>query len=161
MYNTGVLVLNIDHNPLHITNWKRAVCLILNGKATLVEAYDKYIYKNIKKPKIIRLNRFINYFYKSNKAAFSRLNLYIRDNYTCAYCGQKFNKNKLSIDHIIPKSKGGATNFENCITACIDCNFKKGDKTLKEVGMNLLFKPYIPSPIKLLRIKFKEYFKIP
>jgi len=68
--------------------------------------------------------------------------LYIRDNYTCRYCKKKKRGKELSIDHVIPRSKGGANTWENCVTSCIDCNQKKADKTLKEAGLA----PLIPKP---------------
>lgn len=71
-------------------------------------------------------------------------NIFIRDDYLCAYCGKRFSTNNLSIDHIIPKSKKGPHTWDNLITACIPCNSKKGDRTLKEAGMSLLYQPYTP-----------------
>lgn len=75
---------------------------------------------------------------------FSRRNLYIRDNLTCQYCGKQPGTEDLSIDHVIPKSKGGKSTWDNCVIACTDCNFRKADKTLKAANMKLLKTPEKP-----------------
>lgn len=76
--------------------------------------------------------------------------VFARDQYICAYCGNDFQKKKLSIDHILPSSRGGETTWTNCITACTRCNMRKGDKTLDEAGMQLLYIPYTPDKAEYL-----------
>ena len=83
---------------------------------------------------------------------FSRRNLYIRDNMTCQYCGAQPGSEDLSIDHVVPKSKGGKSTWENCVLACVDCNFKKADKTLKAANMKLRTVPKQPA-MKLFSVK--------
>jgi 5-methylcytosine-specific restriction endonuclease McrA len=80
---------------------------------------------------------------------FSRSNIYARDGYKCSYCGQKKQPHELNYDHVIPRSKGGKTNWENIVSSCIACNLKKGDKTLKQAGMALLRKPVKPKSLPM------------
>jgi 5-methylcytosine-specific restriction endonuclease McrA len=95
------------------------------------------------------------------KVKLSRRNIYLRDNYTCSYCGKKFSTESLNIDHIIPKSRGGITEWGNLTCSCRKCNTKKNDRTPEEAGMRLLRKPYIPRYNLLLNYEssYKRYFK--
>tara|TARA_A100001201_G_scaffold103458_1_gene88760 strand:+ start:1255 stop:1746 length:492 start_codon:yes stop_codon:yes gene_type:complete len=103
--------------------------------------------KNISIPSVIRLTRYYNFFRENIK--FCRKNIFIRDNYTCQYCGKK--SRRLTYDHVIPKSKwpansrSKATDWLNITTACLACNLKKGDRTPQQAKMPLLRKPYAPS----------------
>lgn len=129
--NTSILVLNSDYNPLNICNAKRAIVLLLKKKAQLISE------------KIIRLVEYIRIPYQKIVDDKPTRNLiYKRDNYTCGYCGCKQN---LTIDHILPRSRGGEDTWENLVTSCSKCNTKKGNKTPKEANMKLLFYPKVPS----------------
>lgn len=101
----------------------------------------------IERPEIVVLTQYGGIPYC--EVNWSRKNLYKRDKHRCQYCGIKSPQSGLSIDHVRPSSQGGRTSFENCVTACVDCNAKKSDRTLKECGMKLLKKPTAPrwSPI--------------
>jgi 5-methylcytosine-specific restriction endonuclease McrA len=88
-----------------------------------------------------------------NKVPYSRRNVYIRDQYTCQYCGTK---RDLSIDHIIPSSRGGKTNFKNCVTSCVKCNTTKGNRTPEEASMKLNRLPYVPTIMEFLSLKMKN-----
>lgn len=96
----------------------------------------------IQKPEVILLRDYGGH--PRREVTFSRKNLYRRDNYTCQYCGVRMPTEELSIDHVIPKSRGGKTAWENCVLACIRCNTKKANKTLREVGFQLISKPEKP-----------------
>lgn len=96
----------------------------------------------IEKPEVILLRAYGGR--PRREVTFSRKNLYRRDNYTCQYCGTRFPTEDLSIDHVQPKSRGGKTEWENCVLACIRCNTKKANKTLREVGFQLIGKPEKP-----------------
>ena len=136
-----VLVLNASYEPLNITTWRRATVLMLKGKAeSLEEDSNKKIRKDLKFPSVIRLRYFIKVPYR--ELTLNRRNLIQRDNYSCQYCGYK--GDNLSIDHVIPRSRGGADNWENVTTACISCNLRKGNRTPKEANMNLKKEPYKP-----------------
>lgn len=83
---------------------------------------------------------------------FSRMNILIRDNYTCQYCGGRLKRNQLNLDHVIPRSRGGRTTWENVVTSCHDCNCRKGGRLPVEAGLRLIRKPYRPNifPFSLL-----------
>lgn len=139
-----VLVLNYDYTPLNVTSLRRGFVLVDKGKAEVLREYDNPITTtvgNFVRPLIIRLLRYINY-HKKKDLKISRLKIYQRDGYKCVYCGTH---KKLTIDHVIPKSKGGKNTWENMATCCSDCNSKKGNKTLQESNMKMLIKPYKPS----------------
>jgi 5-methylcytosine-specific restriction endonuclease McrA len=138
-----ILVLNSDYTPLNITTFKRAIVLVVKGKAEIVKDDVGVVRtENITytKPLIIRLFKYITH--KMKKIRVNRQRLYKRDNNECAYCGSK---KELTIDHILPKSRGGKNSWSNLITCCLSCNLKKGDKTPEEAKMPLLFTPKIPS----------------
>lgn len=128
--NTSILVLNSDYNPLNICNARRAIVLLLKKKAQLISE------------KIIRLVEYIKIPYQKLIDDKPTRNLiYKRDQYSCGYCGSK---QSLTIDHIIPRSRGGGDTWENLVTSCSRCNTKKGNKTPKEANMKLLFQPKVP-----------------
>lgn len=145
-----VLILNGDYQPLSryplsLNSMKKVLKSLLKGRINVVKEYDDTIkVKNqeIKLPKIVVLKKYISV---SHTPKFSRKNVYLRDNYTCQYCGQQFKPDDLTFDHVIPRCKGGQTHWENIVTACKDCNYKKGGKTLTEAHMELIKEPFIPS----------------
>ena len=143
-----VLLLNQKNQPLRICSWKRALVLLMKGKAQCEESIkniEDFIHiNNIDIPKVIRLNY--------NSAApneelpfpFNRENVYVRDNYTCQYCGKKLPSTELTLDHVYPKSRMGPDIWENIVTCCKECNQYKADRTPKEAGMKLLRRPFRP-----------------
>ncbi|ABX09579.1 HNH endonuclease [Prochlorococcus marinus] len=136
-----VLVLNASYEPLNITTWRRATVLMLKGKAeSLEEDSSRLLRPDTKLPTVIRLRYFIKVPYK--ELALTRKTLLQRDNNCCQYCGYK--GDKLSIDHVIPRSRGGADIWENVTTACLSCNVMKGNRTPQEANMPLKTKPYKP-----------------
>jgi len=148
-----VLLLNITYEPLKIINWKKALTLLFLGKVEVLEEYDKEIHSvsfTIKLPSVVRLLKMIKWTKRPVK--FSRQNIYIRDNYRCQYCGKKLSPEELTYDHVIPKSKGGKTVWENIVTCCPSCNRKKGGRTPEEAGMRLLKKPTRPKWLPAIRI---------
>lgn len=136
-----ILVLNSDYTPLDTVNFKRAYRLIYKEKAQVITSDNsRIVYKDICYPTVIRLTKYVNAPYK--KVLLSRLNVFKRDKYICAYCG---GKNNLTVDHIIPKYHGGKNTWENLITCCFRCNNKKDNRTPEEAGLKLLYKPYKPN----------------
>lgn len=146
-----VLLLNSENEPLRICSWKRALVLLMKGKAQCeksIQNIEDYI--NIDStsiPKVIRLNYNVAVPYK--ELPFNRENVFVRDEYTCQYCGKKFPASELTLDHVYPKSRFGPDIWENIVTCCKECNQYKADKTPKEAGMKLLRRPFRP----------KEYFE--
>ena len=150
------VVLNSDYSFLGLISWKRAIKLIVKDKVEVIKASDREICYGggtckIQLPLVIRLIKLVRYVYK-NKVPFSRKNVYIRDKYTCQYCGAQ---SKLSIDHVMPKTRGGKNNFENCVACCIPCNIYKDKRTPREAGMVLKNAPYEPTIMEFLMIKMK------
>ncbi len=136
-----VLVLNASYEPLNITSWKRAAVLMIKGKAESLEENSNHTIRNdIKLPTVIRLRYFIQVPYR--ELTLNRKNVIQRDNFSCQYCG--YRGSKLSIDHVLPRSRGGEDKWENVTTACISCNLKKGNRTPKEANMSLKAKPQKP-----------------
>jgi len=140
-----VLVLNRTYEPLHFCNAKRAVILVLTGKAENVE-FDSLMIRSpsfsMRLPIVIRLRKYIKRPYERS-LPFSKRNVFKRDHFTCQYCGE--NTKHLTIDHIIPKSRGGKTTWENVVVACQRCNLIKGDRALNETNLRLLKEPDRPT----------------
>lgn len=136
-----VLLLNSSYEPLHICSWQRALLLLVKGKAEAVEKQNRQIANGRwPMPIVIRLLYYVKIPHK--ELPLTRRNILHRDGYLCQYCGKK---GELSIDHIVPRSKGGKDTWENVITACVRCNLYKGNKTPKEAGMELRSKPCRPA----------------
>lgn len=149
----NVLVLNSTYEAVNICTVKRAVILIYKGIATSLEVTNRAIHSpttSFRVPSVIKLSRYIKVPHK--KVVLSRKNVLIRDKYTCQYCGKKFPPSELTIDHIIPKSKGGHTRWDNVVTCCKRCNNRKGMRTPWEAGMTLVKKPSAPNFIYFLHI---------
>ncbi|MEM6423871.1 MAG: HNH endonuclease [Cyanobacteria bacterium P01_H01_bin.119] len=136
-----VLVLNASYEPLNITSWRRAVVLIIKGKAEQVEHNGKVIYTNFPLPTVIRLRHYVRVPYK--EIPLTRRNLLHRDSHSCQYCGYTSNDG-LTLDHVLPRSRGGGDTWENIVTACVRCNVRKGNRTPKEAGMPLRNPPRKP-----------------
>jgi 5-methylcytosine-specific restriction endonuclease McrA len=125
-----ILVLNASYEPINITSWKRAFVLLLKEKAQIINH------------RVIRLIEYIKIpFTKLRNNKPTRSAIYARDGHKCQYCGAT---RKLTIDHVIPKSKGGSDDWDNLVVACSSCNIKKGDKYLEHTGMKLARRPMQP-----------------
>lgn len=144
-------MLNQSYEPLTICNIKKAIVLIYLGKAELILQDNRKILRTVSQnypwPSIIRLSRFARVPYK--RVVLTRKNILRRDVYKCAYCGRS--DLPLTIDHVIPKSKGGTDTWENLVCACTICNNKKGDRSPEEAQMVLLNKPFKPSHIMFIK----------
>ena len=158
--NTQVLLLNQSYEPLQICNMRRAIILIFLGKAHSVEQYDDEIRSvsySMQMPAVIRIYNYINL--PRNSIVLTRKNILKRDSLSCQYCGTK--NSPLTVDHITPKVRGGKDSWENLTTACVSCNNKKGNRTLREANLKLLSKPRVPSRItfiqRFVRTPIKEW----
>jgi 5-methylcytosine-specific restriction endonuclease McrA len=131
----NILVLNADFVPLSVTSFKKGFKLTYKGKAEIVETVkDDVIHtatSSMLRPSVIRLLRYVVYPYR--KITLTRQNVFKRDGNACVYCGSK---KDLTLDHVIPKSRGGRDSWENLVTCCQKCNAKKADRTPIEAGMN-------------------------
>ena len=145
------MVLNQSYEPLSICNLRKAIVLIYLGKAESVINDDRKKLHSFDStypwPSIIRISKFIKVPYK--KVVLTRKNILRRDGYKCAYCGRS--DLPLTVDHVIPKARGGDETWENLITACTVCNNKKGDRTPEEARMKLFYKPFKPSHIMFIK----------
>jgi 5-methylcytosine-specific restriction endonuclease McrA len=146
-----VLVLNQNYEPMTVCHVKKAIVLIFLGKAEVIEIIEGKAIRSVSKvlpyPSIVRLSTFV---LKRRKGIMlSRKNILKRDGYQCQYCGTK--NQPMTVDHIIPKVRGGRDTWENLITACIQCNNKKGDQTPDEVQMKLQSKPRKPHPLSFIQ----------
>ena len=136
-----VLVLNASYEPLNITTWRRAMVMLIKGKAEGLEHdCDQEIRPQTFRPTVIRLRQFVRVPYR--QIPLTRRNVFQRDGYACQYCGTTVDC--LSIDHVFPRSRGGADLWENVTTACLTCNVRKGSRTPREAGMVLRREPHRP-----------------
>ena len=141
------LVLNASFEPLHVVTWQRAIQLLFQGKVEVVEESDQEVHTvrlTIKVPAVLRLLTYVPIARKKQIVRFSRLNIFLRDNHCCQYCGESFSRATLTLDHVIPIVQGGQTNWHNIVTACKPCNQKKGGRTPTQAGMRLIRKPRQP-----------------
>jgi len=148
----GVLVLNATYEPLNIVSVRRAVILVLKEKAEIVEATEEVLRSErltVPVPLVIRLLAYVKIPYHLS-LPLTRRTVLARDRYTCQYCGARPGKSELTLDHVIPRHRGGQTVWENVVTACRACNQRKGGRTLEEAGMRLLSKPFRPRYVALV-----------
>jgi 5-methylcytosine-specific restriction endonuclease McrA len=140
------LVLSQGYEPVKIVSWQRAITLLFLGKVEVIEEYDhdiKCTSMLIKIPAVVRL---LNAFRRHRKPVkFSRVNIYGRDDYRCQFCGVKKSINELTYDHVVPRAQGGKTNWTNIVTACSNCNARKGNRTPEKAGMKLRKQPVQPT----------------
>ena len=136
-----VLVLNASYEPLNITTWRRAMVMMIKGKAeSLEQDTSREIRQGTHLPTVIRLRQYVHVPFR--QLPLTRRNLFQRDHQTCQYCGSR--DQPLSIDHVVPRSRGGSDTWENVTTACLSCNVRKGNRTPKEASMPLHRAPHRP-----------------
>ncbi len=184
---SSVLVLNRLYLAVHIISVRRAFCLLCKDHAEVVNLEDgqfatydfetwrevsEYRAKNFRQedddwvrtynseiqvPRVIRLLRYDKL--PKQTVKFNRRNIFARDNNICQYCGRKFPTNELSLDHIIPRSQGGMSTWDNVVCACVGCNVKKGGRTPKQAHISLVRKPEKPkrSPLLNLKLTHRKY----
>lgn len=148
------LLLNQGYEPLGTISWQRAICLLTLGKVEVVEEYDRdvrSVYLVVKMPAVVRLISRLRR--RKQRVKFSRQNVLARDRWRCQYCGQKKKIAELTYDHVIPRSRGGKTCWENIVTACQDCNARKGDRTPEQAGMRLRSRPERPTWVPVFTIQ--------
>lgn len=145
-----VLVLNQDYSPISVCSAERAFLLLFLNKAELIhqaeDAEMRSVNTSYPMPSVIRLQRYINIPYK--RVMLTRQNLFKRDGNQCQYCGST---KDLTLDHVLPKSRGGQSTWTNLATACQKCNSIKGDKTPEEAEMPLAKVPFKPSYVMFVR----------
>lgn len=153
---SDTLLLNSDYRPisilpLSVIPWEHAVKLMFLKKVHVIETYsDRIIRSERLAMNVPSVCVTTDYFKFKKHVKFSRYNMYLRDLFECQYCGEVFDFDELTIDHVVPRAAGGTTVWENCVTACKPCNHRKGDKLMKPKHM-----PYRPEYYSLVT-KWKE-----
>jgi 5-methylcytosine-specific restriction endonuclease McrA len=161
MLNSSVLVLNRSYLPVHVTTARRAFSLIFSGTALAVsrdyetfdfDAWSRFAVAGHEEvgtpsgrlpvPRVIVLKHFDRV--PRRHVRYSRLNIFARDKFTCQYCGRKPSRSELNLDHVIPRSLGGRTTWENVVASCVDCNRRKGGRTPAQARLRLLRQPMRP-----------------
>lgn len=148
--NKRVLVLNQDFSPISICAMQRAFLLVYLNKADLVTKANGSVIRTVTRvypmPSVIKLKNFVHVPYKG--VVLTRQNIFKRDGFRCQYCGTSRN---LTLDHVVPKARGGKTSWANLVTACKNCNTRKGDYMLEEIGLTIRTRPFRPSYVMFLR----------
>jgi 5-methylcytosine-specific restriction endonuclease McrA len=175
MLDTGVLVLNRVYQPIHVTNVRRAFSLLYQGAARAIDeqfqlfdfaswselsaaCHDSVgtIGRRIRVPRVIVLLAYERL--PRTRVRFSRFNIYARDDNTCQYCGVRHPRADLNLDHVVPRSRGGVTTWENVVCSCVPCNLRKGGRTPEEAGMRLLRRPGRPRWTPMFRSATRRAF---
>ncbi len=172
------LVLNRSWIAIHVTTVRRALCLLYSEAAVVVDTEslqtfdfdgwfrwdrspsDRWVRTpgiRIAAPEVIQLRAYNKV--PAYDAPFTRRNLFERDGHMCQYCGARVGSDRLSIDHVTPRSKGGKTSWDNCVLACVRCNSTKGDRTVREAGLRLLRQPKPPRWTPYLNLKRSEHLE--
>jgi 5-methylcytosine-specific restriction endonuclease McrA len=148
--NCPALVLNADFRPLNyfplsLWSWQNSVKAVFLDRVNVVSEYDQAIHSpnwEMKIPSVISLKEYV---YLSRRPAFTRFNVFLRDQFACQYCSHSFPTPELTFDHVIPRSQGGRTEWSNVVAACSCCNLRKANKSVREAGMQLGRKPIQPT----------------
>lgn len=151
------LVLSHAYEPIACVGWKRAICLVWTGRVEVVEEHEdrtvRSVRLEIRVPSVVRFLRKLAG--RRPVVRFSRENVLARDRSTCQYCGRRVTRPEATYDHVVPRSRGGQTRWENVVIACVPCNQRKGGRTPAEAGMQLRTVPERPSRLpETLRITF-------
>jgi 5-methylcytosine-specific restriction endonuclease McrA len=147
-----VLVLNASYEPLNVTSVRRAYVLVFKGKAEVIEELDQPLRSATDTypwPHVIRLVSYVRV-PRTVQRKISRRALFARDGWRCVYCGTS--GGRLTLDHVVPRSRGGDSVWENVVTSCAPCNLRKADRLLEEAAMQLRAKPRPPAPALFIRL---------
>lgn len=152
--NLRTLVLNADMQPLSwaplsVWNWRDAFVAVIQDRVIQVKTYEDVVVRSVSDtfevPAVVALKRYR----KRKRVAFTRYNLFVRDQFTCQYCGDRFASKDLTFDHVVPKSRGGRSSWTNIVASCQKHNLIKANRTPREAGMRLIRPPFEPSPYEL------------
>ena len=176
MLDSSVLVLNRVYQPVHVTSVRRAVSLLYQGAARALDEEFRLLdfeswasvaaaatqdairtpSRRIRVPRVVVLVAHVHL--PRQRVRFSRLNVYARDGSTCQYCGRRLPRSELNLDHVVPRSRGGSTSWENVVCSCVGCNLRKGGRTPEEAGMRLLRAPSRPQWTAVFRTAARRAF---
>jgi 5-methylcytosine-specific restriction endonuclease McrA len=147
-----VLVLNASYEPLNVCTLRRAHVLVWKGRAEIVEANERPLRSacaTFARPHVIRLRTYVRV-PRAVTRRISRRVLFARDGWQCVYCGS--GSNRLTLDHVVPRSRGGTSVWENVVTSCAPCNLRKGNRLPEEVSMSLRTPPRPPTPVLFIKL---------
>jgi 5-methylcytosine-specific restriction endonuclease McrA len=147
-----VLVLNATYEPINVCTVRRAVVLLLKEKAEVIEQSERQLHSansSITRPAVIRLVSYVRVPRDTHRRKITRRAVFARDDWTCQYCGSR---NQLTVDHVIPRSKGGGSTWDNIVAACAPCNRRKGDALPRQAGMTLARAPRTPNPDVFIQV---------
>lgn len=145
--NIRALLLNSTYEPMKVVSWQKALVLWFQDKVDIIEYHSVYVRSakmQFRVPSILRLKSYVRQ-KNLTRVRFCRENVYLRDDYTCQYCGKRTHLKELTLDHVIPASKAGLKNWTNVVAACRPCNQRKANRTPSGAGMPLLAEPRAPS----------------
>lgn len=154
------IVLNANYEYLNTISWQKAVTLVFQEKVDVLANHDESVSNGkgyeIFLPKLIRLCKMVRKLYK-NKVPYSKRNVFTRDNFKCCFCDVKLKLEDCTVDHVVPKAKGGKSEWDNCVTACKKCNHTKGDKDVGHAsGLFLRRKPFTPTISEFIQMKMRS-----
>src|ERR1700729_4118457 len=141
-----VLVLNATYEPINVCTVRRAVVLLLKEKAEMIEHAEAQLHSatnSMSRPMVIRLVSYVRIPRDTHRRKITRRAVFARDDWTCQYCGSR---QQLTVDHVVPRSKGGGSTWDNIVAACAPCNRRKGDALPRQAGMALARSPRTPNP---------------
>jgi len=157
MHSSRTLLLNTTYEPLRVISWQRAITMVYLDKVEVVRSYDRVLRSvsvRIQTPAVVRLTTFVRR--HRVRISFSRRNVFLRDGHRCQYCGHGLPAAELTTDHVIPRSRGGATTWENVVAACGPCNRKKANRTPAQARMRLRQEPSRPRSLPSLGLRIGD-----
>jgi 5-methylcytosine-specific restriction endonuclease McrA len=148
-----VLVLNASYEPINVCTVRRAAVLILKDRAEILERSDWALHAEsftLPRPMVIRLKTYVRVPRDAHRRKITRRAVFARDRWTCQYCGEE--RGSLTVDHVIPRSKGGPTDWHNVVTCCAPCNRRKGDRLPRQANMVPRQRPSAPNPTIFIHV---------
>ena len=153
------LVLDQGYQPINTVPWTKAMLYIAKDKVDVLSEYEQEVHCNIGMPAVVRIRHKIHT--NKQRIKFSRQNVLARDRFKCQYCGDSGRGVVLTFDHVVPRSKGGKTCWENIVMACQSCNSEKADKTPSEAGMRLRTRPARPTWVPVFNFALRDVRSVP
>ena len=147
-----MLVLNATYEPINVCTVRRAIVLLLKARAEVLECGSQTLHSertSLARPFVIRLTAYVRVPRDAHRRKITRRAVFARDDWTCQYCGARSN---LTVDHVIPRSKGGASSWENIVASCAPCNRRKGNALPRQAGMKLSKQPRTPNPHVFIQV---------
>jgi 5-methylcytosine-specific restriction endonuclease McrA len=147
-----VLVLNATYEPINVCTVRRAIVLLLKAKAEVLEHGADELHAGsftVPRPAVIRLVSYVNVPRDTHRRKITRRAVFARDGWMCQYCGAR---SQLTVDHVVPRSKGGPSTWDNIVASCAPCNRRKGDSLLRHIGMTLRRSPRAPGPQVFIQV---------